>query len=106
MITETAYAAAPAVPVNKAVVFAGDYLNKLAGERIERECRSELEKGAREIVVDFSQTEVINSIGISILLDVIDSASRSGASVTFADLKDESIELLDMLGLTRHVTIA
>lgn len=106
MILEQVYAHAPAVDSSKAVVLAGDYLNKLAGERIERECRSRLEHGAREIVVDFSETEVINSIGISILLDVIDSASRSGAKVVFADLKPESVELLDMLGLTRHVTIA
>ena len=93
-------------PQNTAVVVAGDYLNKLAGEKIERECKTRLEQGCRELVVDFSQTEIINSIGISILLGVIDSAENSGAKVIFSDLNEHSVELLEMLGLTKHVTIA
>lgn len=91
---------------NIAVVTAGDYLNKLTGERIERECKDRLEQGCRELVVDFSQTEVINSIGISILLGVIDSAKNSGAKVVFSELNDDSAQLFETLGLTKHVTIA
>lgn len=98
----------PAAPAaeNIAVVTAGDYLNKLTGERIERECKDRLEQGCRELVVDFSQTEVINSIGISILLGVIDSAKNSGAKVVFSELNDDSAQLFETLGLTKHVTIA
>jgi anti-anti-sigma factor len=91
---------------DKAVVLAGDYLNKLSGETIERECKQRLDAGVKELVVDFSQTEIINSIGISILLGVIDTAANSGAKVVFSDLNEESAELFEMLGLTKHVTIA
>ena len=89
-----------------AVVLAGDYLNKLTGEKIERECKTRLEQGCKELVVDFSQTEIINSIGISILLGVIDSAENTGAKVIFSDLNQQATELFEMLGLTKHVTIA
>ena len=88
-----------------ATVFAGDYLNKLTGEMIERECRRLLSGGCREIVVNFSQTEIVNSIGISILLGVIDSAEGTGARVVFSDLNDNTVELFDMLGVTKHVAI-
>ncbi|KXK01361.1 MAG: anti-anti-sigma factor [Acidobacteria bacterium OLB17] len=94
-----------AASVPPAVVIAGDYLNKLTGEKIERECRTKLNAGVRKIVVDFSQTDVINSIAVSILLGVIDDARNAGASVVFSDLKPESAELFDMLGLTKHVTL-
>ena len=40
------------------------------------------------------------------MLGVIDVASSSGATVVFSDVKDETVELFDMLGLTKHVTIA
>ena len=90
----------------RAVVFAGDYLNKLAGEQIERECRQRLNDGCTELVVNFSQTEIVNSIGVSILLGVIDSAKGTGARVVFSDMKEETVELFDMLGVTRHVTLA
>lgn len=90
----------------RAVVFAGDYLNKLSGEQIERECRRKLSEGCSELVVNFSKTEIVNSIGVSILLGVIDSAKQIGANVVFSDVKEETAELFDMLGLTRHVTLA
>ena len=90
----------------RAIVFAGDYLNKLSGEQIERECRRKLNEGCTELIVNFSRTEIVNSIGVSILLGVIDSAKGTGAKVVFSDVKEETAELFDMLGLTRHVEMA
>src|SRR5687768_16776590 len=72
----------------KAVVYAGDYLNKLTGESVERECRRKLSEGAKEIVVNFSRTELVNSIGVSILLGVIDAAQSNGARVVFTDVNE------------------
>lgn len=89
----------------RAVVFAGDYLNKLTGEQVERECRMRLSEGCTELIVNFSKTEIVNSIGVSILLGVIDSAQTTGAKVVFSDVKEETAELFDMLGLTRHVIV-
>ncbi len=103
MITETTIPAATAGET--ATVFAHDYLNKLTGERIERECKLRLDAGAKTLVVDFSKTEIVNSIGVSILLGVIDAASNAGAKVVFSDVNDDTIELFDMLGLTNHVTV-
>lgn len=88
-----------------ATVFAGDYLNKLSGETIERECRRKLEAGARRLVVNFSETEIVNSIGVSILLGVIDAAQTAGAEIVFSDVKEETVELFEMLGLTNHVSL-
>ena len=89
-----------------ATVYANDYLNKLSGERIERECRRQIDAGMKTIVVNFAETEIVNSIGVSILLGVIDAAQISGAQIVFSDVKDETTELFEMLGLTNHVKIA
>ena len=88
-----------------ATVFAGDYLNKLSGEKIERECKQQLDSGAKTLVLNFGETEIVNSIGVSILLGVIDAANDSGAKVVFSDVNDDTIELFEMLGLTNHVTV-
>jgi anti-anti-sigma factor len=90
---------------DRAVIHAGDYLNKLAGEKIEYECRRQFDAGCKELVVDFSETEIVNSIGISILLGVIDTATKSGAHVVFSDVNESTVELFEMLGLTKHVTL-
>ena len=89
-----------------AVVYASDYLNKLTGEKIERECRRQLDSGCRALVIDFADTQLVNSIGISILLGIIDIAEKSGAQVVFSDVNNQTIELFTMLGLTRHVALA
>lgn len=89
-----------------AIVYASDYLNKLSGEKIERECRRQLSCGCRALVIDFSDTKLVNSIGISILLGIIDVAEKSGAQIVFSDVNIQTVELFEMLGLTRHVALA
>lgn len=89
----------------KAVVYAGDYLNKLSGEAVERECKRQLDAGAKTLIVNFSETELVNSIGVSILLGVIDAAQIAGAKIIFSDVKEDTVELFEMLGLTNHVTV-
>jgi len=89
-----------------AVVYASDYLNKLTGEKIERECRRQLDSGCRALVIDFSDTQLVNSIGISILLGIIDIAEKNAARVVFSDVNSQTVELFEMLGLTRHVVLA
>ena len=88
-----------------AIVYASDYLNKLSGEKIERECRHRLDEGCRRLIVNFKDTEIVNSIGVSILLGVIDAAANKGASVVFSEVNEDTIQLFEMLGLTHHVTV-
>jgi len=89
-----------------AIIYASDYLNKLSGERIERECKRQLESGRRALIINFRDTELVNSIGVSILIGVIDAAEQTTAQLIFSDVNDHTAELFQMLGLTRHVSLA
>jgi anti-anti-sigma factor len=88
-----------------AIIYASDYLNKLSGERIERECRRQLESGSRALVINFRDTELVNSIGVSILMGVIDAAEQSDARLIFSDVNTHTANLFEMLGLTRHIVL-
>ncbi|MBK9528957.1 MAG: STAS domain-containing protein [Acidobacteria bacterium] len=105
MITDTATAVSAQLSTETSVIYAGDYLNKLTGEQIEYECRRRIDAGCTDLIVNFSKTELVNSIGISILLGVIDIAEKNGAKVAFSDVNETTVELFDMLGLTKHVNI-
>jgi anti-anti-sigma factor len=89
-----------------AIIYASDYLNKLSGERIERECRRQLESGSRALVVNFQDTELVNSIGVSILMGVIDASEQNSARLIFSDVNSHTANLFEMLGLTRLVSLA
>ena len=93
-------------PGEVAVVYAGDYVNKLSGQRIERECRLRLEGGCRALVINFSGTELVNSIGVSILIGVVDMAEARAARVVFTNLSRHTVQLFELLGLTRMVAMA
>ena len=88
-----------------AVIYASDYLNKLSGERIERECREQLAAGCRALVINFRDTELVNSIGVSILMGVIDAAQQGNARLVFCNVSGQTATLFGMLGLTRHVSV-
>ena len=89
-----------------AVVYAGDYVNKMSGQRIERECLLRIERGCRALVINFRDTELVNSIGVSILLGVIDTAERQGTRLAFSNVSSHTLKLFELLGLTRLVVLA
>ena len=89
-----------------AIIYVSDYLNKLSGERIERECKRQLDLGCRALVINFRDTELVNSIGVSILMGVIDASEKNQARVIFSDVNGHTANLFEMLGLTRHVSVA
>lgn len=89
-----------------AVIYPGAYLNQLRGERIETVCQQFLDRGIRRIVVNFEETELINSIGISILLGVIETVNNARGALVLSNLNDSNRELFEMLGLGAHVEMA
>ena len=58
------------------------------------------------MIINFRDTELVNSIGVSILVGVIYAAEQTTAQLIFSDVNDHTAELFQMLGLTRHVSLA
>ena len=86
-----------------AVIYPGPYLNQLRGEDVEKQCGELLANGIRRIVINFEDTELINSIGISILLGVIESVNHVQGILVLSNLNASNRELFEMLGLMSHV---
>jgi anti-anti-sigma factor len=88
-----------------AVIYPGPYLNQLRGEDIEIECNDLISRGVRHLVINFRETELINSIGISILIGVIETVKEANGILMFSNLSASNRELFEMLGLLAHVRI-
>jgi anti-anti-sigma factor len=88
-----------------AVISPGPYLNQLRGEDIEARCQELLRLGVRHIVINFEETELINSIGISILLGVIEAVNDARGTLMLSNLSASNRELFEMLGLLSHVRV-
>ena len=88
-----------------AIIYPGPYLNQLRGEDIENCCQELLGKGINRLVINFQETELINSIGISILLGVIEAVNDARGRLVLSNLSATNRELFEMLGLLGHVRI-
>jgi anti-anti-sigma factor len=88
-----------------AVLYPGPYLNQLRGELIEERCNELLASGVRRIIINLGSTELINSIGISILLGVIDAVNNAKGKLMLSNLSSSNRELFEMLGLLSHAEI-
>ncbi|HKY05958.1 MAG TPA: STAS domain-containing protein [Blastocatellia bacterium] len=86
-----------------AIIYPGPYLNQLRGEGIENRCQQLLSGGIKNLVINFEETELINSIGISILLGVIEAVNEAEGTLLLSNLSPTNRELFEMLGLLAHI---
>ena len=88
---------------DRAIVKVSGYLSGQAGEALEEEVGRLLVQGKRSIVIDFGETEMVNSVGVSILIGVIEKARESKASLSFSSLTQVNEEIFRLMGLHHHV---
>ena len=59
--------------VDNVVVLATDgYLNNIGGEKISEICDEYLDKGKNMFLINLEKSTVVNSIGVSILIEIIE----------------------------------
>lgn len=87
------------------VLYAENYINDIEGEKLEDLCDNFIEKGLERIVIDFSRTDIINSIGVSILIGIIEKIKDREAVILFSGLKKINYDVFDIVGLTRHIRV-
>lgn len=88
-----------------AVVYPKGYLNNLSGESLVRECGAYIGKGTTKIVVNFSEIDLINSIGISLLLQIIEDIRNIKGTICCTDMSKFLRDTFEMLGLIKHILV-
>ena len=59
--------------VDSVVVIATDgYLNNIGGEKISEVCDEYMDKGKNKFLINLEKSTVVNSIGVSILIEIIE----------------------------------
>lgn len=81
------------------------YVDSLGAEQLDAASSQVLGRGLKKLVVNFSETQFINSVGVSILISVIQRARESAGMLCFSNVKKIHHEVFEMLGLTRYVMV-
>ncbi|HUX06836.1 MAG TPA: STAS domain-containing protein [Acidobacteriota bacterium] len=90
---------------NYAVLRTDGYINNPGGEKIARECYKLMEDGYKHFVFDFSKSKVINSIGISILIEIIEKVLEIDGSLNFTGLTTTIAKTFKIMGLTQYAHV-
>ena len=88
-----------------AIFWTDGYINNQGGEEIAREAYSELEKGARALVMNLEKTRIVNSIGISILIEVLEKVMERKAVLAFYGLTPTIDKTFRIMGLAQYAAI-
>ncbi len=87
------------------VITVEGYINNLAGERILDEFNRWTAEGCRHFVLNLEKTQLVNSIGISILIEMIEKAQELQGSIAFCSLLPIIAKTFKIMGLTQYAQV-
>ena len=78
------------------------YLNKDLGEEIQKVCNEFVDKGTTSFLFNLSQSNIVNSIGASILIELIEQLQEKDGSLAFCGLAPIIEKTFKIMGLTKY----
>ncbi len=87
------------VTENRLVIATTGYINNVGGQAIAEEFQRHFAKGMKYIVINLAQSKVVNSIGMSFLIEIIETLNDAGGRLVFTNLDPAVEKMLAIMGL-------
>ncbi len=88
-----------------AVIQTDGYLNGPTAEQLAETAKDLMNQGYSTLVINLEKTRLVNSIGISILIEIIELLQEHGGSLHFCHLTPVIERTFKMMGLAQHAEI-
>ncbi len=88
-----------------AVVFTEGYINNQGGEEIARVAYELIEDGVKILLLNLQGTKIVNSIGISILIEIIEKMIEIDGKLSFCELTPTIDKTFHIMGLAQYTSI-
>jgi anti-anti-sigma factor len=85
-----------------AVIRTLGYLNHTGGESVAQECTRYLDRGITTLILDLTESKMVNSIGISILIEVIEKLNERQGRLVFTGLDPAVEKTFTIMGLFEY----
>jgi len=93
------------LPDQIGLVAAQGYINNDGGQAVSDAVRTLMNQGSIRILIDLEGTTIINSIGVSILLEIMENLMKRGGRLAFANLTPTIRKTFEIMGLNQFATI-
>lgn len=83
------------------VIATSGYVNNKGGEAISQEFDKHFNNGSgtKRVVLNLAQSKVVNSIGMSFLIEIIERLEETGGRLVFSNLDPAVDKMLSIMGL-------
>jgi anti-anti-sigma factor len=88
-----------------AVIYTEGYINNQGGEEIARVAYKLLDEGYKILLLNLAGTKIVNSIGISILIEIIEKMLEIGGKLGFCSLTPTIEKTFHIMGLAQYAPI-
>lgn len=88
-----------------AVVYTDGYINNQGGEEIAKVAYELLDEGYRCLLLNLAGTKIVNSIGISILIEIIEKMIEIEGKLAFCNLTPTIDKTFHIMGLAQYTSI-
>lgn len=88
-----------------AVVYTEGYINNLGGEEIARVADTLIKDGHKVLLLNLRGTKIVNSIGISILIEIIEKMIEIEGRLAFCNLTPTIEKTFQIMGLAQYAGI-
>jgi anti-anti-sigma factor len=88
-----------------AVVITEGYINNQGGEEIAQAANSLIEEGYRTLLLNLAASKIVNSIGISILIEVLERMLELQGRLAFCNLTPTIQKTFHIMGLTQYAQV-
>ena len=90
---------------NLAVIYTDGYINNQGGEEIARAAYELMGEGFQTILLNLAGTKIVNSIGISILIEIIEKMLETQGRLAFCNLTPTIEKTFHIMGLAQYAGI-
>lgn len=87
------------------LIAAAGYINNEGGQAIADAATALMEEGRSTLLIDLEGTRIINSIGVSILLEIMEKLLENGGRLAFCNLTPTIAKTFEIMGLVQYAAV-
>ena len=81
------------------------YLNNFGGDRVASICKQSISEGKRKLLINMENTKMVNSIGVSILIEVIEDLQGVNGKIGYYNVAPIVEKTFNIMGITNYSKI-
>ena len=87
------------------IIETNGYLNNVGGEQIAQACYKEIDNGKKLFLINLENSKVVNSIGVSILIEIIEKLQDVDGKLGYYNLAPIVEKTFNIMGLTKYSSV-